>query len=130
MKKMTKNIILILLLILLINSFLINNIFAEGDYIDIMDSIVKREYSDKTSASEKVNNLLTTIIVAVKIIAVTIAIIMLLVLAMKYMISSPGEKADIKKHAIVYVVGALILFATAGILSLIQKFSSAITSKD
>ena len=130
MNKMTKNIILILLLILLINSFLINNIFAEGDYIDIMDSIVKREYSDKTSASEKVNNLLTTIIVAVKIIAVTIAIIMLLVLAMKYMISSPGEKADIKKHAIVYVVGALILFATAGILSLIQKFSSAITSKD
>ena len=43
---------------------------------------------------------------------------MLIVLAMKYMMSAPGERADIKKHAVVYVVGAVV--------GIIQKFSDNI----
>ena len=53
---------------------------------------------------------------------------MLLVVAMKYMTAAPGEKADIKKHAVVYVVGAVVLFAVTGILGLINTFSSNITT--
>lgn len=59
-----------------------------------------------------------------RIIAVGIAIIMLIVVAMKYMMSAPGDRADIKKHAVVYVVGAVVLFGASGILSIIEKFAS------
>lgn len=54
---------------------------------------------------------------------------MLIVLAMKYMVAAPGDKADIKKHAIVYVVGAIVLFATTQILEIIAKFAGNISTE-
>jgi len=78
--------------------------------------------SVKTSAQKIVNGVLQVI----KVVAAGVAIIMLIFLAMKYMMASAGDKAEIKKHAVVYVVGALVLFATSGILSIIQAFSSNI----
>lgn len=99
-----------------------------SDYIDMMSKTIEDSstWSSDSNAVEKTTNLFTAAIVAVKIVAVTIAIIMLLVLAMKYMTSAPGEKAEVKKHAIVYVVGAVILFSTTGILTIIQNFSSSL----
>ena len=41
------------------------------------------------------------------------------------MTAAPGEKADIKKHAIPYVVGAVIMFACTGILTIIENFASS-----
>ena len=56
-----------------------------------------------------------------------IAIIMLIVLAIKYISAAPGDKAEIKKHAVVYVVGAVVLFAATGILQIIKKFSTNVS---
>lgn len=56
--------------------------------------------------------------------AAGIAIIMLIVIATKYMIAAPAEKADLKQHVVVYLFGALLLFAGAGILTLIESFMS------
>lgn len=75
------------------------------------------------SPAKKVMNAIITI---ARVIATGVAVIMLIVLAMKYMIAAPGDRADIKKHAVVYVVGAVVLFATSGILTIIQKFASTI----
>ena len=50
-------------------------------------------------------------------------IVMLSILGMKYMYSSPGERAEIKKHAVIYVIGAFILFAVPGIIRIIIEFS-------
>ena len=49
---------------------------------------------------------------------------------MKYMIASPGERADIKKSAVIYVVGAFILFGITGIITLIQKFASVLNPSE
>ena len=59
-----------------------------------------------------------------KIVFGIFAIIMLIVLAIKYISAAPGDKADIKKHAVVYVVGAIVLFAASGILGIIKNFAS------
>ena len=53
-----------------------------------------------------------------------VAVIMLIVLAIKYISAAPGDKAEIKKHAVVYVVGAVILFAATGILQIIRTFAT------
>lgn len=67
-----------------------------------------------------------SIIAAARVICVSIAIVILLVIAMKYMTSAPGDRADIKKHAVHYVISAVILFGVTGILGIISKFAEVI----
>ena len=47
---------------------------------------------------------------------------MLVVVACKYIIASAGDKADIKKYAFNYIVGAIILFASATIVTIVRTF--------
>ena len=61
-----------------------------------------------------------------RIVCVTIAIVILLAISMKYMMSAPGDRADIKKHAIHYVIGAFILFGVTGILGILDNFAKQI----
>ena len=61
-----------------------------------------------------------------RIIGVGVALVVLMVIACKYMIASAGDRADIKKNAIPYVVGAVVLVAASGIISVLQKFVSTI----
>lgn len=61
-------------------------------------------------------------IAIVQIIGLGIAIIMLFSLGMKYMVGSVEDKAEVKKHAMVYVIGAVIFFAATAILEIIQMF--------
>lgn len=77
--------------------------------------------SSNEEINEKVTNLATTAVVTVRIITFAIAMVILLVIAMRYMISAPNDRADIKKHAVPYVIGVLILFGTSGVLTIIQK---------
>lgn len=70
-----------------------------------------------------VESLFDNIIRIVQVIGTGIAVIMLIVLAIKYLMAAPSEKADIKKGALVYVVAAVILFAAVNILSAIYDFS-------
>lgn len=74
------------------------------------------------------DKLTATIMTIARTVSVAIAIVMLLVIGMKYMISSPGDRADIKKHAIAYVVGAFILFGVSGILTILLTFAEKIGS--
>ena len=113
---------------LILSSFSYNVAFATG-YSDQMKTLIgdaENTWNDTTGASKSVNSIVSTVITIVRIIGVAVALIMLLVVAMKYMSAAPGEKAEIKKSAIVYVVGAIVLFAVTGILGLINQFATAV----
>lgn len=84
--------------------------------------------TDNSGASDSAQNIIGALITIVQIIGTGVAIIMLIVLAIKYISAAPGDKADIKKHAVVYVVGAIVLFAATGILQIIKSFSSNISA--
>lgn len=71
-------------------------------------------------------NISGAVITIARIICMGVAITMLVLVAIKYMTAAPGEKADIKKHAVIYVVGAVVMFASTGILGIIQKFAAGI----
>ena len=73
-----------------------------------------------TSEATKAMNIIIGIFQAV---AVGVAAVMLIALAIKYMSSAPGEKAEIKKHAIVYIVGAVMAFGSAGVVQLLRTFA-------
>jgi uncharacterized membrane protein YadS len=90
-----------------------------GSKINAVDNV-----KDTSNAAKKTQNVVGAVLKVTRIIAVGIALIMLTVLAMKYMYSAPGEKATIKQHAVVYIVGAIVLFASAGILAIIENFAT------
>ena len=121
----------ILLIIIIFSA--ISNLFvskATGDattYIDKLETQMQRDVTGNKDANDATFSLLSSVATVVKVVAVGIAIIMLIVIAMKYMLAAPGEKAEIKKSAVVYIIGAVVLFAVSGILAIIQKFSTIVT---
>ena len=87
------------------------------------------DFDGSTSATDPVNrveNVMGIALGVIQTIALAVAIIMLLVLGIKYMISSAEERAEIKKHLITYTIGALIMFGTSFILGVIKEFATNI----
>lgn len=125
MKKMVKFSLTLIVILSVILAIFQTNCFASG-YSTEMESLITAEYSDKTGTDAKVNNITATVITTIRIVGIAVAIVMLLTVAMKYMTAAPGEKADIKKSAIQYVVGAIVLFGVVGILTIISMFSTGI----
>ena len=84
----------------------------------------------KGGASTAANNIVGAVITMVQIVAFAAAVIMLMFLGIKYITASPDGKAEIKKSATQYVVGAVILFAASGILQIVKNFAvSNVTDK-
>ena len=99
-----------------------------ADYSSEMSSLISTADSTtvNTGASNTATNVVATVISSIRIIGVCFAVVMLLTVAMKYMSAAPGDKADIKKSAVAYVVGAIVLFAVTGILTIIEQFAVVI----
>ena len=125
MVKQIGKIVSIFILIILISMFMQNfsTVFAY-DWTEELEFVG----SDHSSASgvAEVDNLLTTIVYTVKLLATGVALTTIIVIAVKYMMAAPGEKAEIKKHAVPYVVGAVILYASATIIGIIADFAGVI----
>ena len=62
----------------------------------------------------------------ISVIAAAVAIVILIWLAIKYMSAAPADKADIKKSAVTYVIGAVLLFAASGVLGIIANFGKSL----
>ncbi len=69
---------------------------------------------------KSIKDILKAILTVTRIVGVFIAVAILMIVACKYIIASAGDRADIKKHAISYIIGAVILFATSGIAGILQ----------
>ncbi|MCI8546837.1 MAG: hypothetical protein HFJ44_06355 [Clostridia bacterium] len=75
------------------------------------------------ATATKFQTILNIFLGLAQVIGIAIAVIMLIVLAIKYISAAPGDKAEIKKHAVVYIVGAVVLFAASGIIQIIKTFA-------
>ena len=123
LKKRTKKIVCIFILIFIIIT-LRNRCMAEWG--NRMINTITEEHEDLTNTSNRVTKVLGNMAVVTRIVGVTIGMVMLMAIGMKYMAAAPGEQADLKKALIPYVVGAILIFATTGIISIIIKFSAQI----
>ena len=81
---------------------------------------------DTSGAASSLNTLIGAAITIVQVVGSGVAVVMLIVLAIKYISAAPSDKAEIKKHAVVYVVGAIVLFAASGILGIVKQFSNSV----
>lgn len=129
--KSVKRVVVVLIIMLLFTSIIFsNNVFAEAaGGFNMMDEINKRATASGKSNDalvKSVTDLSGSVITIARVICSGVAVAMLIVLGMKYMSAAPSEKADIKKHAVVYIVGAVVMFACTAILGIIQKFAATI----
>lgn len=83
---------------------------------------------DTSGAASSVNRIIGALLTVVQVVGSGVAVIMLIVLAIKYISAAPSDKAEIKKHAVVYVVGAVVLFAAAGIIGIVRNFAGNINN--
>ena len=126
---MSKKLISMLLIALIVCS-ICATVFASGG-VTQEQAIGVDQFKDKgdnSGASSSFQNIIGAVITIVQVIGTGVAIIMLIVLAIKYISAAPGDKAEIKKHAVVYVVGAIVLFAATGILGIVKNFASNISA--
>ena len=86
----------------------------------------KIDSADDYGVIENVGNVLGGTLYIVRIVGVGIALVILLVIACKYMFASAGDRAEIKKHAVPYVVGAVVMIGASGILTVLIDFSANI----
>jgi len=114
MKNKIIKISVVLIVVLLV--VLATTVNASGMIDNIQDSI-----NMNTDAAKTATSFGNKIIGAIQVAGVGIAVIMLLYIAIKYIMAAPSEKAEYKKTAVSYVIGAVILFAAVAILDLIQN---------
>jgi len=73
---------------------------------------IKAENNGISAIGGKIAGILTTI-------GIVVAVIVLLVLGIKYMVGSAQEKAEYKKTMIPYIIGAVLLLSASGIVRLL-----------
>ena len=61
-----------------------------------------------------------------QVVGILVAVIILMVLGIKYMMGSAEEKAEYKKTMIPYIIGAILIFAATTIANAIYNFVSKI----
>lgn len=122
MKDKTLKIMSVLVLIAMVVMCLSNIVMAADS--DLLDP--KGVTATPTTASGSVSNIVSQVLGIVQVIAIGVAVIMLVVLAIKYISAAPSEKADIKKGLTVYIIGAILLFGASGILQIIKSFAGQI----
>ena len=92
----------------------------------VVNATVPDPSFNSTGTTGTINTATSNVLGIVQAVAIGIAVVMLVVLAVKYITAAPNEKADVKKSAAIYVLGAVLLFAASGILGIIQAFAGEI----
>ena len=94
------------------------------DSTGVVDDLFSGGNAD-TSGIQVVGANIVSIITTIGII---VAVIVLLVLGIKYMMGSAAEKAEYKKTMIPYLIGAVLIFGASAIAKAVIAMSETITS--
>lgn len=122
MKKIIISFVIVVISIVSIYS-LIYGVNAANFNFDISshDSVNESEFN------KSINTFVGIALSCVRYVGAGIALISIVMIAMKYLYSSPGEKADYKKNLLVYVIGGIGMFSVGTILQIIQNLSATIS---
>lgn len=124
MKKLTvEKILTIILIALIVLMATLPVCFAADKGTDYMDP--EGVTAKTTDAAASTQTFLWSVLGIVQVVAISLAVIMLIVLGVKYVSAAPAEKADIKQSAMIYVVGAILMFGASGIIQIIKTFAGA-----
>lgn len=119
MNKKLKRLLIVLFDVILISTLFLNVVSYAGNVSQFTGST---SLLAGTNAKNATTGILGTILTITRTIGAAVAICILMVIGCKYLMAAPGDRADIKKYAMNYVIGAMILFGATGILGIVQRF--------
>ena len=121
MKKEVKVILTVVLAAMLVFAMTMP-VFAAFDPNSTLTSV-----KDNASNNEKVAEMGGQIVGIIQTVGTVIAVVMLLVIGIKYMIGSAEEKSKYKETLLPYVIGAILIFAASTLVGVIYNASTNIT---
>lgn len=122
MKKLTKILTVILLVAIMMTMF--TTMAKAGNTDDTVGTLFNKEASN----TEGLVNVGGNIVSIITTIGIIVAVIVLLVLGIKYMMGSAAEKAEYKKTMIPYLVGAVLIFGASAIAKAVIAMTGALTA--
>lgn len=87
---------------------------------NIANAALTDNLNPNTKATKPFEKPISVILGVTQVIAIGVGAIMLVALGIKYMSSAASDKAEIKKHATVYLVGACIAFGATGLIQIFK----------
>ena len=115
-KKRIKVIFSVILLLLYMICFA-NVAFADNFDFDKFDN------KGISSVDEATQSVMGTAIQVIRIVGTGVSIVMLSYIGIKYMTAAPSEKADFKRSAAIFILGAILIFGATNILAIIMGFA-------
>ena len=82
--------------------------------------------NDSATGANEIQDFGQNIMGVIQTVGVVVAVVILMVLGIKYMMGSAEEKAEYKKTFIPYIVGAILIFAASTIANVIYQFATGL----
>lgn len=120
MKNITRVITILFFVTMLLSAF--SMVFGTG-------TVTIPTPSQPGTGGDDINGIVSNVIWIIQTIAIAAAVIMLMFVGIKFVTASPEGKAEIKKTAVIYVVGAILLLAASGVLGIIQNLAKNVSAK-
>ena len=113
--KQTVKIISIILLVTMLLATIASTVYADpGTTLDKINGQGGVDDTQLVTIGNKIVNI-------IQVVGIVVAVVILLVIGIKYMIGSASEKAEYKKTMIPYIVGAILIFAGTSIVKVIYS---------
>lgn len=125
MKKYNKLLINVIAIFIIVFNLFIPNAYADNPLQDIMnragDFINSANITGNVINNGALKEGSNTLYNVLLVIGIAVAFIWGIVLGIQFITGSLGEKADVKKNLIVYVIGCIIIFGAFGIWRLLLQ---------
>lgn len=122
MKKLSKILAVILLVALTMTVGMTTVVNADSaEQVDKLFTGGSADVDGINTVGANIVNIITTV-------GIIVAVIVLLILGIKYMMGSASEKAEYKKTMIPYLIGAVLIFGASAIAKAIIAMSETITA--
>ncbi len=92
------------------------------------DAVVEGLFTGGSADTTGIQGVGTNIVNIITTIGIIVAVIVLLILGIKYMTGSASEKAEYKKTMIPYLVGAVLIFGASAIAKAVIAMTQSIAS--
>ena len=120
-KKILFNFLTIIFISFIIILTFSNLCYAEQLNLGDLNQYVQSPDRDPTEFRERINN----VIYLIQVIGSVLSVVILIIIGIKYMISSVEEKAEYKKTMIGYIIGCILIFSTVNLLSIIYNIATS-----
>lgn len=104
-----------------------NVVLASETTTDPLPGVIQNiAKGDSTVQTDKIQGLGASIVTIMQTVGIVVAVVILLVLGIKYMMGSAEEKAEYKKTMMPYIVGAILIFASTTIVNIVYQLANGL----